>query len=200
MSDTILFRYHGAANAYVDIATRGDERLGLGLFYYPVTGSIIARFVVHSTTGAFGEFKHFWPREKAEFLPLEKTAHMTAIEGVRLNKFEINVFNKPVSPVHLEVLGDALSMTGVGASLWLQVAAWIEQQAAADGFTVNVDLPSVVKTELIPPVPDGVVMAPAFPDLALYRAKRQGIKSKPVVVMDDDDEDNEDDEPGETVN
>lgn len=205
---TVLKRYKGSANEYTDIATRGNEAIGLGLQYavHPEsgTGHILVRFVAHSDTGQFEPFTHFHPRQSARFRDFGTDK---SFNGVRLNKLAIPVFSPAPILNDVVLFGDKLGV-------WALLADWITDQLVADGFVPTV--PSIlehIRAELqgISVPFESVKMVISLPDLVAekksavaytphsYKSHNDGDEDADDGDEDEPNEDEEDDD-GDTIN
>jgi len=193
------FRYRGSASSYVDIALRGaDEHLGIALQYekHPSSGigCFIIRFVTHGKEATPTSYTHFTFREdKANFAapgPDGSFQHAQVFRGIRLNKFAIPVFQPAVQKHELGKYADQFDV-------WDALSNWVDAQAKAEGFTVTVDLPVILRGLVVPEeTPEvEVKVILQFPDFQSpeyqVAAKGQVEKPAPEPVEDEDDEDND---------
>lgn len=189
------FRYRGAANAYVDIAVRGETSLGLGLQYavHPTNvGYLIVRFVAHGGSVAPKGFTHLSYREPAQFAAAGEDgsyAHASVFNGARLNKVAIPVFSPAVHK--LEVAEYAAEY-----DLWDKIAGWVTAQVTAEGFALTVeDLDAVIRDLVVPPAPpktEGVTFVLELPSFDAPKPPK--LVPPPVADVEGDEADDEEDD------
>jgi len=197
-------RYRGYNSQYVDIAVRGaDEHLGLAIEYaaHPSNiGCFILRFIVHGKGIDPKNYTHLTYRESAKFIIPASESNPTAeiFKGLRLTKVAIPVFKPAIQRHEVAALADKN-----GGLIWAQVANWVAEQVAAEGFTLTV---SSLKDEVrglvaLPVTSSEVEVVLDFPKLDAPEQKAAALKLvKTPEPEETDEEDGEESDDKEWLN
>lgn len=187
-------RYRGSKTDYVDIAVRDGEFLGFNIDYaiHPSNiGCFIVRFVTHGENLQPSNYKHLTFREsKAQFLTYATENTMSKMfMGFRLNKIAMPVLKPAVRKHEVATFLDKFNV-------WKSLTEWVAAQVLAEGFTVTVQLESVIKNFLIvPATPEvNVECVIEYPDL---KSSEQQAFSAGQAQKPEPEEEDEDDEDGE---
>lgn len=193
----VPLKFRGHSSHYVDIGVRNEtEFLAASVEYatHPSNiGCFIIRFVAHGKGVEPKNYtKHLMYRETAKFLiPATKTTGAEVFNGLRLSKIAIPVF-KPAIHKH-EVDHFATKF-----DIWPVIAAWITQQAGAEGFEPLLDpftLVATLRERFVPSITsEGIENVLELPDLSAPEQKAAALKlvKKPAEPEDTDEDESED--------
>lgn len=175
---------------YVEIATKGDARLGMYVSP-PLVGpkgdtAIFIAFASYHTEKS--EINHFTVRGSSTY----STAEGEYVSGLRLNKVIIPVFDKPISSLHFGALADK---NGV----FEEIGKWLFAQISAEGFIPLVFSPAEYLRSLfvsVEPDPDTKTII-SLPDFEAEESVDIAESTSPEQEEDNLNEDEDGDEDGE---
>ena len=194
---TTVKRYRGTTGTYVDVATRGNEILGLSLQYslnrLEDRSGLLVRFAARSEDGSHQPFTRFSQRQQTQYRFLDDGGHKSGeyFPVIQLNKFSIPVVSPAMPPEQFKTWVQDTNTLDV-------IAEWLMEQIQAEGFTlIDAENFKAFVLEQIIPTPPAPKLMLEFPDLVEYQQEHQAYQQKSTSSksswVDDEEEEDLDD-------